>query len=133
MRDDIFGMLYPLAKETQKILAQAVKESEEKFTSFLAELANQGGYKQIQSDNNAAWIDESGVMQVMFFRILDPGKIDAIRSVYDTIKENKCPLAYVFIHQIPDGDGTWDIFRLSERSYMEHCNRVSGPGSWCGD
>lgn len=133
MRDDIFGMFYPLAKETQEPLAQTVQDSEEKFTALLAELARQCGYKQTQSGNRVTWADDGDVVQVMFFRVTDPGNIDAIRNVYDAIKENKCPLAYTFIHQLPDGEGTWDIFRLSEQSYMEHCNRISGPGSCCGD
>ena len=130
MRDDIFGMFYPLSKEIQQTLAQTVRDSDEKFTELLAELARQSGYEQIRTVNGVSWTEDDAV-QVMFFRVTEPGDIDAIRSVYDTVKENNSPLAFVFIHQVPDGLGTWDIFRLSEQSYMEHCNRISGPGSWC--
>ena len=130
MRDDIFGMFYPLSKEIQQTLAQTVRDSQEKFTELLAELARQSGYEQIRTANGVSWMEDDAV-QVMFFRVTEPGDIDAIRSVYDTVKENNSPLAFVFIHQVPDGLGTWDIFRLSEQSYMEHCNRISGPGSWC--
>lgn len=28
-----------------------------------------------------------------------------------------------------DGESTWDIFHMSKRTYLAHCNRVSGPGS----
>jgi hypothetical protein len=131
MRDDIFGMFYPLSQEIQQTLAHTVRDSQEKFTELLAELARQSGHEQIPNGNGISWTDESGAVQVMFFRVTEPGNIDAIRSVYEAVKEKNSPLAFVFVHQVPDGRGTWDIFRLSEQSYMEHCNRISGPGSWC--
>ena len=45
--------------------------------------------------------------------------------------EAEAPLAYTFVHQLPDGPGTWDIFHMSKLSCLAHCNRVSGPGADC--
>ncbi len=52
-----------------------------------------------------------------------------MRRVYDTIAANEAPLAYTFVHQRADGEGTWDIFRMSTLTYLAHSSRVSGPGS----
>jgi len=51
------------------------------------------------------------------------------RRMYDTIAGNEAPLAYAFVHQLPDGEETWDIFHMSKLTYLAHCNRVSGPGA----
>jgi len=133
MNDDIFNMFYSLARELQEILSRAVRTSNEKFADILAQAAGQYGCEQIHEGNQITWLDEDGAIQAMFFRILDPRDPGEIRKVYDMMIDNKCPLAYIFIRQLPDGEETWDIFRLSERSYMEHCNRISGPGSCCDD
>ena len=37
---------------------------------------------------------------------------------------------YAIIHQWKEGEGTYDIFRLSKFSYFEHCNRVKMPKSY---
>jgi hypothetical protein len=54
-----------------------------------------------------------------------------VRLVYDTIAASEAPLAYAFVHQLADGEGTWDIFHMSGLTYLAHCNRVSGPGAEC--
>ncbi len=133
MRGDIFNIFYPLAREPQEQLAKAVQTSEDGFAAILAQGAKLCGCQQTHSGNIVTWLDDSGVIQAMFFRIVDPSDANDIRDVYNELAEKKCPLGYVFIRQIPDGEDAWDIFRLSERSYMEHCNRISGPGSCCGE
>ncbi len=133
MRDEIFNMFYPLAREPQEQLANAVQESEDQFADILAQAAKCYDCKQTHSGKRVTWLDETGIIEVMFFRIVDPRDINELRGVYDEIAENNCPLSYVFIRQLPDSEEAWDIFRLSERSFMEHCNRISGPGSCCED
>jgi hypothetical protein len=133
MRDEIFNMFYPLTRGPQDKLANAVKASEDSFAEILAEGAKKFDCKQTRSEKSVTWLDDSGGIEAMFFRIVDPRDINTIRGVYDEIAGNNSPLNYVFIRQLYDSEEAWDIFRLSQRSFMEHCNRISGPGSWCED
>jgi hypothetical protein len=133
MRDEIFNMLYPLSRECQEQLAKAVQASEEQFAAILSQGAKQFDCRQTHNGNIVTWLNDSGTIEAMFFRIVDPRKANEIQDVYTELVEKKCPLGYVFLRQLPDGEEAWDIFRLSERSYMEHCNRISGPHSWCGE
>jgi hypothetical protein len=57
--------------------------------------------------------------------------LGTVRKVYATIAANTAPLAYTFVQQLPDGEGTWDILHMSKLSYLARCNRVSGPGAEC--
>ena len=45
-------------------------------------------------------------------------------AVREEIRCKSIPLAFVIIEQRADGPRNYDIFRLSERSYMEHNNRA---------
>jgi hypothetical protein len=52
-----------------------------------------------------------------------------VRSVCETIAVHGAPLAYTFVHQTPDGVGTWNVFHMSRLTCLAHRNRVSGPGA----
>lgn len=82
-------------------------------------------------DESVGWVTEDEEVLLLFFRVQNPRELDSIRHVYDVIAETNCFVAYVFVHQLPDGEGTWDVFQLSRLSYLAHCNRISGPGSEC--
>jgi len=62
----------------------------------------------------------------MFRLIPDPRDFSAVRAVYEAIAQSACPLTFAILHQAKDGEGAYDTFRLSARSYMEHDNRVTG-------
>jgi hypothetical protein len=87
------------------------------------------GLRQSVVDGAVAWLDHDGHQLMLLFRVSDPRELSSVRRVYDAIGANEAPLAYTFVHQLPDGEGTWDIFHMSRLTYLAHCNRVSGPGS----
>ena len=126
---DLFRMFYPLSEAEQRRWAAVLALPESEYFSALAAEARDRGLEQRLIDGAAAWSDESGRQLVLLFRLNDPRDLDAVRGVYESISAHDAPLAYTFVHQIADGEGTWDIFHMSKLTYLAHCNRVSGPGA----
>ena len=122
-------MFYPLSKVEQRRWAAILSLPEDGYLLALEQEASKRGLRQIRLDGAVAWLDEESHQLMLLFRVEDPSRLDTVRQVYDTIAANDAPLAYTFVHQIPDGQGTWDIFHMSKLTYLAHCNRVSGPGS----
>ena len=69
----------------------------------------------------------------MFFKIPDPGNLNAIRAMYDEVAVSESALAFPFVNQRGDHKDAWDIFHMSRLSYLCHGNRVSSPGADCED
>jgi hypothetical protein len=128
---DLARMFYPLGKAEQRAWAAILSLPEEEYVAALESEALKRGLQQDVVDGTVAWLDADGGQLMLLFRVSNPRDLDSVRSVYDAIAENDAPLAYTFVHQLPDGEGTWDIFHMSILTYLAHCNRVSGPGSEC--
>jgi hypothetical protein len=126
---DLFRMFYPLGRDEQREWAALLELPEEEYVSALEGRARERGLGQEVLPGGVAWLDAEGRQLMLLFRVEDPRNLAAVREVYATIAANEAPLAYTFVHQVPDGPGTWDIFHMSGLSYLAHCNRVSGPGS----
>jgi len=126
---NLFRMFYPLENAERRRWASILSQPADRYVSSLEKEARERGLQQrVLPDGTVAWGDR-GRQLMLLFRVADPRDLDAVRKVYDTIAANDAPLAYAFVHQLPDGEGTWDIFHMSKLSYLAHCNRVSGPGS----
>jgi hypothetical protein len=128
---DLFQMFYPLSNAEQRNWAAMLSLPEEEYVSALEREALRRGLRQSMVDGAVVWLDRDGRQLMLLFRVPDPRDLSAVRGVYDVIAANEAPLAYAFVHQIADGEGTWDIFHMSKLTYLAHCNRVSGPGSEC--
>ena len=126
---DLFRMFYPLSGPEQLEWAALLAGPEAQYFSGLESKAMARGLSQVAVDSGVSWCDQDGNQLMLLFRVVDPRNLDAVRRVYDAISANAAPLAYTFVHQIADGEGTWDIFHMSKLTYLAHCNRVSGPGS----
>ena len=126
---ELFRMFYPLGKPEQSRWAALLSLPQDEYVAALGEEARNRGLEQQVLDDAVAWTDPDGQQLMLLFRLSNPRDLSAVRSVYDTIAVNEAPLAYTFVHQVPDGPGTWDIFHMSKLTYLAHCNRVSGPGS----
>lgn len=133
MRPDLYRMFYPMKKPEEKKWAEIVQLPEQDYLSRLEEKAEQFHCRQESNGDTVSWFGKVGNLELMIFRIPDPGNLSAVRAVYDTIAATNCPMAYAFVNQRGDSVAAWDVFQLSRLSYLCHCNRVSGPGSECGD
>ena len=125
----LFKMFWPMSKSAQDEWFRIIQMGQQEFSSELEGRARDLGLAQRDVYGAVAWCADDESVLLLFYRIFDPRKLDEVRHVYDLIAQTNCYLAYVFVNQLPDGDGTWDIFQLSRLSYMAHCNRISGPGS----
>ena len=126
----LFKMFWPMSKSDQSEWFRILQMDQPEFYRELEGRARDLGLLQKDIDGAVAWCADDESVLLLFYRICDPRKLDDVRHVYDLIAQTNCYVAYAFVNQLPDGDGTWDIFQLSRLSYMAHCNRVSGPGSW---
>jgi hypothetical protein len=124
-------MFYPLGAAAQKKWAEIVQLSDEQYAAQVAGHAEQFECTQEQRGGTIVWRGPAGNVELMLFRIPDPGNLAAVRAMYDEIAESACPIAYAFVNQRGDSVGAWDVFQLSRLSYLCHCNRVSGPGADC--
>ena len=125
----LFKMFYPMKPPEKKRWARVVALEETEYRRALEEKARAFGLSQRVIDEAIAWTDSKGTILLLFFRVFECRELEAIRRVYETIARTRCFCAYVFLHQLPDGPGTWDVFQLSRLSWLAHCNRISGPGS----
>jgi hypothetical protein len=125
---ELAKMFYPLDDAEQARWAGILALPDDGYAQALADEAAERGLRQEARDGALAWLDGDEQLMLLF-RLSDPRDLDAVRRVYDVIAANAAPLAYTFVHQLPDGEGTWDIFHMSILSYLAHCNRVSGPGA----
>jgi len=131
MSSDLFTMFYPLTEQQRLEWAGIVALPAAEFAARVAAKASAFGLRQESRKSTLCWLGPAGNLELMLFRVPDPGNLAAVRDVYDQLAENNCPLAYVFVNQRGDGVNTWDVFHLSPISYLAHCNRLSGPGAGC--
>lgn len=90
----------------------------------LAPLAERHGCRQQVKADHILWFGKSGKPVAMFCFITDPSDLAQVKRVYNRISRLSPRVTFAIVHQKADGSGVYDIFRFSERSYLEHHNRV---------
>jgi hypothetical protein len=126
-------MFYPLDKAAQDEWAETVRLPQKEFLSRLAAKARKFDCVQEETNGAVRWQGQAGNLELMLFRIPDPGNLESVQAVYQAIAEENCPIAYALVNQRGEHRDAWDVFHFSRLSYLCHGNRISGPGSECGD
>ena len=128
-RLEIAGLFYPLDRSAQRQFARILSKGQKAFESHLAENARELKFEQeIVRDGFILWKDrEAGTYECLFRLVDDATDLPTIKNIFDTIVAMNPVFSYAIIHQKKDGEGTYDIFRMSRFSYLEHCNRVKLP------
>ena len=81
--------------------------------------------QEIIDENYILWKNpKSGTNECLFYIIKDPAVFNELKDLVDMIEKLMPVFTYAIVHQRKDGENTFDIFRLSKFSYLEHCNRV---------
>lgn len=125
-RLEIFNMFYPLEKNAKKKWAKVFNSSFAEIVKRFADESITINYEQTQSKNLIFWKDKTNSkVECMFCFINDLTDLNRVYSIFRHIKQHKPFLTYAIVHQKKDGETTYDIFRLSKFSYLEHCNRVN--------
>lgn len=88
------------------------------------------GFNQHAEGDQIFWTSGNDI-RVKFCFIQDPSNIDAIRRVFNDDANTEIPVCFIVVKQ-PDlsddrGDIIFDIFRMSEQSYLWHFYRVFTP------
>jgi hypothetical protein len=131
MRRDLYGMFYPLEKHDQDEWGEIVRLPTDEYLLRVADKAAQFDCRQENTGEVIRWIGRAGNLELMLFRIPDPGDLDAVRRVFETLEQERCPLAFAFVNQRGDHPDAWDVFHFSRLSYLCHGNRIAGPGAEC--
>lgn len=124
MRKDIYNMFtvygQPFKLRWGRIFASARPVVEE----ALNKKAQEFKCKQSVQDEYIVWRGNRGKVEAMFCILPDNKNPASIGRIYQKIQRSKCPVTFVVVDQHGDGPGNYDIFRLSEVSYLEHVNRA---------
>jgi len=128
MRDELYDLMNVYEPEFQYRWNDVIHEGFDAFTKEVATLLPEGDLTQETKGNRIHWLDAEGKTQAMFAFIVDPTDLDGIIDTYQEIKNESIPLTFVIIEQQADGPRNYDIFRISEQSYMEHNNRAWPKG-----
>jgi hypothetical protein len=124
MRKDIYDMFHDYGQSFKlrwgRIFASGPKAAEE----ALEKKAQEFKCKQSVKDGYIIWRGRGGKIEAMFCIRPDNKKPSAIGKIYKKIEKTECPLTFVVVEQYGDGPGNYDIFRLSQVSYLEHNNRA---------
>ena len=131
MRQDIYDMFLHYAPEFQYRWNKIISAGFKAFAAELHKLAASFEVEQSVDNRRVIWKDTGGNVEALFAYIIDPTDIDSIIATYLAIKSMDVPVTYAIIEQRGDGDQQYDIFRLSENSYMEHANRAYVEGTSC--
>ena len=129
MREDIYKMFQHYNPEFQYHWNNIINSGLKRFAEELDDLAGGFDVSQEIEDSMVFWKNDDNAVEAMFAYVIDPTDLKGIMHAFRLIKKRKVPVAFVFIEQRADGERMYDIFRLSEKSYLEHCNRAWAEGT----
>ncbi|MFC1569410.1 hypothetical protein ACFL4L_04185 [bacterium] len=128
-RLELFEMFYPLERKTERQWAKTFKSHFKIIAQKFKDLSIEKGY--IQEEINEQFIlwrhSEDAAVECMFYFVMDVTELSSIHYCFEHIKQYDVYLTYIIANQKHDGENVFDIFRSSEFSYLEHCNRVKYP------
>ena len=122
----LFKMFYPLERKDERQWAKIFKSDFNTISESFRQISLREGYVQeIAEKKFILWkVKRSSVIECMFYFINDAADINAVVNCFKIIQRKKVFLTYLIVRQVKDGENTFDIFRSSKFSYLEHCNRV---------
>ncbi|MBN1538052.1 MAG: hypothetical protein JW908_15050 [Anaerolineales bacterium] len=129
MRPDVYNLFALYEPQFQYKWNRIIASGFDDFAAELARLAGELDLHQSVDGRKVFWVDAQGCLEALFCYIIDPQDLESILSMYQDIKEKQVPVSYAIIEQREDGLRQYDIFRISEKSYLEHCNRAWVPGT----
>ena len=131
-RIEISKLFYPLARNEERKWARIFRNGiDSLFVKLESEAIKLDFVQDLVQDSFILWKDPgSNTNECMFCIITDATSFQSIKAVINRIEEFMPTFTYTIINQEKDGEGTYDIFRLSKFSYLEHCNRVKVPKTY---
>ncbi len=123
MQEKIFGLFDDYSQKNKLQWGRVFNQGIEKIKEHLFELAQKYKLAQESKNNTVIW-NKNNKCEAMFVYIHDPSVISSFKTIYSGIEKLNCPVAFIIVRQTIDGEGIFDIFRFSNKSYLEHNNRA---------
>ncbi|MCG6913042.1 hypothetical protein LJE86_03925 [bacterium BMS3Abin03] len=125
-RLELFDMFYQTKQSVKRRWARIFSSSFNGICKVFEEKAESQKYLQeIIGNDTIIWSEKNdSIRECMFCFINDLTDFKLVKKIFLRIEKYKPTLTYAIVHQKKDGEGTYDIFRFSKFSYLEHCNRV---------
>ena len=124
MRNDIYVMFSDYRQSFKLRWGRIFHSGKESIFDELESESKKYNCIQKKEEDFIIWIDADMNIQAMFYFPENSKDFNSIYKVFNKVRKNAAPITFIVIHQVSDGDGDYDIFRISEKSYLEHNNRV---------
>ncbi len=124
MNEEIYSMFDDYSQTFKKKWGRIFHNGVISIENALRDEANKIGYTIQRSGRDLLWVDRRNTVEALFRFIPDPFNILLFQNIYQKIRKTNAPVAFVIVHQTVDGEGNYDVFRFSERSFLEHHNRA---------
>lgn len=124
MRNDIYFMFSDYRQSFKLRWGRIFHSGFEKIKDQLESESSKYNCEQTIEEDFIIWMDDEKSIQAMFCFPANSKDFDSIYKVFNKVRKNAATITFIVIHQASDGDGNYDIFRISENSYLEHNNRV---------
>jgi hypothetical protein len=128
-RLELSGLFYPLERKYERRWGKTFASGWPAIIMKLEALADEMGYRQeTVAPYAVVWYDqEKQDPECMFCMVDQPNEFEQVAHIFTHIRKLHPFFTYGIVHQAKDGEGTYDIFRFSRFSYLEHCNRIRAP------
>lgn len=125
----LFRMFYPIDKNLERRWGRIFDSEFKDVCAFFQEAADKHNYEQKNLGKQIIlWRDkEDSTVEALFYFVREASDLNQVQNVFKRIQKHRPAVTYAIVHQKKEGEGVYDIFRLSRFSYLEHCNRVRSP------
>ena len=123
MNEAIYSTFDDSSQKFKRKWGKIFHDGRDSIEKALGEEADRHDCTMRRSGNDYIWINQRKKPEAMFRFIPDSSDISLFQNIYQKIKKTEVPLAFVVVHQTVDGEGNYDVFRFSGKSFLEHNNR----------
>jgi hypothetical protein len=125
-RIEISALFYPLSRHEERKWARIFqKDITFLFTRLEADAGRLKFVQELVKNQFILWRDpDTNKNECIFYPMRNATSFQSLQQLIQNIETYDPTFTYAIVHQKKDGEGTFDIFRLSAFSYLEHCNRV---------
>ena len=115
-------VFYPLDRNLDNRLLNRLRHSELEFIHELSNLSEKYNMISEIEGDKMIWKDGENNQHLIFHLNIKAFDINKLIEVYREAKQNSNIQNFIFIDQAHTFKQAYDIFRLNQLSYMQHCN-----------
>ncbi|MBT5873329.1 MAG: hypothetical protein HOH43_07900 [Candidatus Latescibacteria bacterium] len=123
MNEKIYAMFEDYSQKFKRKWGKIFHDGQEAIERALGAAAEENGCTIQKCGNDFLWKNRKNQSEALFRFIPDSTDISLFQDIYRKIEQTRSPITFVVVHQTVDGEGNYDVFRFSEKSFLEHNNR----------